>query len=919
MPFEASRRTLLKAGLGMVGVGTGAGTAYSTQDGAATNNEFQRAARDMAVKNRDKYARAKEQFSRGYWSESAEEQAIEGMKVFIPDYQGVTIDVLDLATKTNPGGTGNQLLDGIESSVRVISALHFANIEAYMDDAPTEIVTSAFDRLIENSELIEGQDNRGQKQPYKDRKEHLEEAYRALVILERRNRDWKSPVPDPQRIRQSAYSQIRQIMEIHRTVLYVDYQTTQSFLQNEPVTETLPEAAEERFPNRDINAVDNGEINTLDTPDEYALYRISPSEDETGGRRELVVRANDLANTEKLQIHLAAEPIDPERPMAATNAQLLSASETDSEELRLVQDGNLEDGNDRYVLVTSDIPTTYRLFTHSKGNIAGLISSDIDPEYIDGGTVPNNTIDISVDIIDTNDPVTAGEVLEVTAEIKNTGNQEATQDVQLIVGNDPEQVDTQSVTISGGETQSVTLDFETADVDNDQEFPVRIETGDSADEETVEVTAEDTNADINVQPGTEVLFEAGVNPENDWASEWHINEEEQVSKSRLGVGSVAFIEIVEEYEADYYSHEFQSTGTHEVTAYIFSNMEERGNYDQAETTTWTVNVTEDGMAPPTVTGTDPDPDTPLRVGREEPFELNIDVSSPDSQFERAYWEMTQADVVLEFQQLDGNQQTVNLSMDDGASCHTCSINATIITEDGLLVRSDYWKLNHESESEDLTLDVSIIDTNTPVNAGEYLEVTAELENTSNAEIVQDISLIVGNDPEQVDSETVTVFPNSSTEVSLGYQTPTVENTQEFPVRIETGNNSAEQTVQVNGTTDSSSGDNDSENQDSGGESSSSLAVSITGTNAPVDAGNQLTVTAQLQNTGSQAVSETVALIVGNNPEQVDSQTVSVSGGSTQTVTLGYSTYPAEQDTSFPVRIEGASDSDQRTVTVYGTG
>ncbi len=76
----------------------------------------------MAVKNRDKYAKAKKQFSPKYWTEITQEEATEAIKVFVPDYQGATIEVLDLATKTSPGATGTILLDEIESSAKLLAA-----------------------------------------------------------------------------------------------------------------------------------------------------------------------------------------------------------------------------------------------------------------------------------------------------------------------------------------------------------------------------------------------------------------------------------------------------------------------------------------------------------------------------------------------------------------------------------------------------------------------------------------------------------------------------------------------------------------------------------------------------------------------------------------------------------------------------
>ncbi|TYL36084.1 hypothetical protein CV102_24425 [Natronococcus pandeyae] len=97
------------------------------------------------------------------------------------------------------------------------------------------------------------------------------------------------------------------------------------------------------------------------------------------------------------------------------------------------------------------------------------------------------------------------------------------------------------------------------------------------------------------------------------------------------------------------------------------------------------------------------------------------------------------------------------------------------------------------------LDVTIADTNTPVEAGEFLEVTANIENTGDTEATQQINLIVGHDPERLDSETVSVNPSETETIILGYETPLVDNDQEFPVRVESEDDADEQTVLVYGT------------------------------------------------------------------------------------------------------------------------
>ncbi len=92
---------------------------------------------------------------------------------------------------------------------------------------------------------------------------------------------------------------------------------------------------------------------------------------------------------------------------------------------------------------------------------------------------------VSVRIQSTNSPVIGGEVLEVTASIENTGSSEVTRNVTLVIGDDPATVDSRTVTVPAGATERFTLTFETYPVAQDDSFPVRVVTEESADERTV--------------------------------------------------------------------------------------------------------------------------------------------------------------------------------------------------------------------------------------------------------------------------------------------------------------------------------------------------------------------------------------------------------------------------------------------------
>jgi hypothetical protein len=88
-------------------------------------------------------------------------------------------------------------------------------------------------------------------------------------------------------------------------------------------------------------------------------------------------------------------------------------------------------------------------------------------------------------------PVTGGERLEVTATLANAGDAPAAREVELVVGSDPTTVDARAVTVAAGATTTVSLGYETYPVANDDEFPVRVRTGDDSASRSVLVYGRD--------------------------------------------------------------------------------------------------------------------------------------------------------------------------------------------------------------------------------------------------------------------------------------------------------------------------------------------------------------------------------------------------------------------------------------------
>lgn len=98
---------------------------------------------------------------------------------------------------------------------------------------------------------------------------------------------------------------------------------------------------------------------------------------------------------------------------------------------------------------------------------------------------------IEVEIDETNDPVMAGDRFEVIAEVTNTGVEEGTQTIQLLVDEDRDPTASESVTVAPGETVTIIMGYDTDSVNQDREFPIYVASETDEVEQLVEVHAEE--------------------------------------------------------------------------------------------------------------------------------------------------------------------------------------------------------------------------------------------------------------------------------------------------------------------------------------------------------------------------------------------------------------------------------------------
>lgn len=196
--------------------------------------------------------------------------------------------------------------------------------------------------------------------------------------------------------------------------------------------------------------------------------------------------------------------------------------------------------------------------------------------------------------------------------------------------------------------------------------------------------------------------------------------------------------------------------------------------------------------------------------------------------------------------------------------------------------------------------VAIDSTNSPVQEGDTLEVTATVTNTGDESDTQPIELHVGGAVR--DATTVTLEAGGSQSVTLTWET-------------ESGD-AGEHTATVASDTDSDERQVVVEQQATvsppPSTSPASFAVAIDAANDTVVEGDRLNVTATVENTGGSTTTQTVTLSA--NDTERDATDVRLSGGDATTVTLTWATGAGDAG-NHTATVATDDDSDATDVTV----
>ncbi len=298
----------------------------------------------------------------------------------------------------------------------------------------------------------------------------------------------------------------------------------------------------------------------------------------------------------------------------------------------------------------------------------------------------------------------------------------------------------------------------------------------------------DYDQELTVRPGTTILFEVDAElMASQGSTHWYVDGE-YITTPVGPWPSTYFHDVGREY----FAHTFDSAGTSLVDTAVTAG-------DGNAASRWEVTVTENGAAPPTVDAAWP---ATSELAADKSTTLELEVSSSGTELDRVVWWMTQSDVILDVSDVEGASDTASVEIDGG--CHTCQIEAWILDDNNAYTAVNPWVFKDFATADDNggneeNVVVRIQDTNSPVTGGEVLEVTATIENTGAAEVTREVDLVVGNDPETVDSHTVTVPAGEMEQLDLVFETYPVAQDDEFPVRVEAGENTVERGVYVYGT------------------------------------------------------------------------------------------------------------------------
>ncbi|PSP60063.1 hypothetical protein BRC73_04180 [Halobacteriales archaeon QH_7_66_37] len=551
---------------------------------------------------------------------------------------------------------------------------------------------------------------------------------------------------------------------------------------------------------------------------------------------------------------------------------------SDSQNITLAADGTTEDSTT--VELAGGESTTVTLSWDTQPGDAGehtaTVASDNDTSST--GVLVEQPASFDVAITDTNSPVVAGEALNVTATIENTGDRSDTQSIDLRIGDQP--VDDTTVSLDGGETTSVTLSWDTGPGDAGN-YTATVASDDDADA-----------ADVRVLQPAE--FTVDIEETN---APVVAGEPLDITATIENVGEVSGTETVD------------LTVGGQVIDEVTVTLD--GGDSETVTLTWDTGPGDAGNYTARVASEDDDDTVNVRVREMSSASFAVEIDRTNAPVVTGE-EMTVTATVRNTATVQGSG-TVELRVGDdriesreigllGGQTRTLTFSWQTDPGD---VGDHEVEVVTESDADGTTVlvlrpaefAVDIEGTNSPVVAGETLDVTATITNVGDATDTQTIRLDAVDDRQ--DGTELTLEGGESETVTLGWET-TEDDIGEHTVEVASDDGSDTRTVRI---TDALGAGGDGP----------FFEVEIQSATSPVAEGEPVEVTALVTNTGTQEGTQPVTLTVGGTER--DSVEVTLDDGDSETVTLAWATDRGDAgEQALQVASEDDDDSSDATVT-----
>ena len=601
--------------------------------------------------------------------------------------------------------------------------------------------------------------------------------------------------------------------------------------------------------------------------------------EDTGQEREVTVNEPTPASF-AVDIVSTTSPVVESETLDVTAVVENTGDLSDSQEITLAIDGTTEDSTT--VELAGGESTTVTLSWDTQPGDAGehtaTVASDNDTSST--GVLVEQPASFDVAITDTNSPVVAGEALNVTATIENTGDRSDTQSIDLRIGDQP--VDDTTVSLDGGETTSVTLSWDTGPGDAGN-YTATVASNDDADAADVRVLQpaeftvdiEETNAPVVAGKPLDVT-----------ATIENVGEVSGTETVDLTVGGQVIDEVTVTLD---------------------------GGDSETVTLTWDTGPGDAGNYTVRVASEDDDDTVDVRVretSSSASFAVEIDrTNAPVVTGE----EMTVTATVRNTATVQGSG-TVELRVGDDriesreirfVGGQTRTLTFSWQTDPGDVGDHEV-EVVTESDADGTTVlvlrpaefAVDIEETNSPVVAGETLDVTATITNVGDATDTQTIRLDAVDDRQ--DGTELTLEGGESETVTLGWET-TEDDIGEHTVEVASDDGSDTRTVRITDALGAGGGDGPF------------FEVEIQSATSPVAEGEPVEVTGLVTNTGTQEGTQPVTLTVGGTER--DSVEVTLDDGDSETVTLAWATDRGDAgEQALQVASEDDDDSSDATVT-----